>query len=193
MWIAIKEKLSAALCVFLCFLLQYSVFPAFSITKGVPNLILVAVCLHAWLRGEHSAMFCGFFAGLFVDIFFMDTIGLHALIYVYVGFLCGQFHRVFDEHEHRLPLFMILFADLGVLLLRFLLFEVLYGNFHFGSYLLYRMLPELVTTMLSAAVLYPLALWIEMHIVQYTPNKNDSDHFDPGSLADDTGSEGFGG
>ncbi len=193
MRIAIKEKITAALFVFLCFLFQSSVFPHFSVSRIVPDLILACVCIFAWLRGEYSGMFCGFFGGLFIDIFFMDTIGLHALIYVYVGFLCGQFHRFFDEHEYRIPIAMIVISDLCVLLLRFLLFDVLYGNFHFGQYFTARCLPEMVMTFWASIPLYPLALLIETRFVQVSRKKSDMDNWDPGNMSDDSGSEGIGG
>ncbi|MCR5129238.1 MAG: rod shape-determining protein MreD [Lachnospiraceae bacterium] len=191
MRINIREKFTAAVFVFLCFLLQSSVFPLFSLQRAVPDMILLCVCIYGWLRGEHSAMFCGFFGGLFIDIFFMDVLGVYALIYVFAGFLCGQLHRFFDEHEHRIPLFLIAIADLGVLLLRFLLFDVLYGNFRFGQYFVSRCLPEIVMTFLAGIVLYPVMLWVEMHFVHYERKKKDMNDRDHGNLSENSGSEGI--
>ncbi|MBR6156098.1 MAG: rod shape-determining protein MreD [Lachnospiraceae bacterium] len=192
MRIAIKEKITAAFFVCLCFLLQSSVFPLFSLQRAVPDMILLSVCIYGWLRGEHSAMFCGFFGGLFIDIFFMDVLGVNALIYVLAGFLCGQLHRFFDEHEHRIPLIMIVVADLAVLLLRFLLFDVLYGNFHLGQYFISRCLPEIVMTFLAGIVLYLVMHWVEMHIVLYERKKKDLIDRDHGNMSDNSGSEGIG-
>ena len=192
MRIAIKEKITAAFFVCLCFLLQSSVFPLFSLQRAVPDMILLSVCIYGWLRGEHSAMFCGFFGGLFIDIFFMDVLGVNALIYVFAGFLCGQLHRFFDEHEHRIPLMMIVVADLAVLLLRFLLFDVLYGNFHLGHYFISRCLPEIVMTFLAGIVLYLVMHWVEMHIVLYERKKKDLIDRDHGNMSDNSGSEGIG-
>ena len=192
MRIAIKEKLTAALFVFFCFLLQSSVFPILPLQRAVPDMILLCVCIYGWLRGEHSAMFCGFFGGLFIDIFFMDVLGVYALLYVFAGFLCGQMHIFFDEHEHRLPLLMIVIADLGVLLLRFLLFDVLYGNFHFGQYFVSRCLPEIVMTFLAGILLYPVLLWAEVHIVRYERKKKGMNDWDPGNISENSGSEGAG-
>ena len=84
---------------------------------------------------------------------------------------------------------MITCGDLAVLLIRFLLFDVLFGNFHFGNYLIDRCLPEMVMTLLAAIVLYPAALWIELRFVQFTRNKSDLDDW---NAPDDTGSEGVG-
>ena len=192
MRIAIKEKITAAFFVCLCFLLQSSVFPLFSLQRAVPDMILLSVCIYGWLRGEHSAMFCGFFGGLFIDMFFMDVLGVNALIYVFAGFLCGQLHRFFDEHEHRIPLMMIVVADLAVLLLRFLLFDVLYGNFHLGQYFISRCLPEIVMTFLAGIVLYLVMHWVEMHIVLYERKKKDLIDRDHGNMSDNSGSEGIG-
>ena len=189
MAVSIKEKITVALFLFLCFLLQSSVFPLFSVTRIVPDMIILCVCITGWLRGEHAAMHCGFFGGLFLDVFFMDTLGLHALIYVYLGFLAGQFHRFYDEHEYRIPLMMITVGDLCVLLIRFLLFDVLYGNFRFGNYLIDRCLPEIVMTLLAGIILYPIVLRIELRFVQFTRNKSDLDDW---NAPDDTGSEGVG-
>ena len=87
---------------------------------------------------------------------------------------------------------MIVIADLGVLLLRFLLFDVLYGNFHFGQYFVSRCLPEIVLTFLSGIVLYPVMLWVEMHFVRYERKNKDMNYRDTGSMSENSGSEGIG-
>ena len=87
---------------------------------------------------------------------------------------------------------MIVVADLAVLLLRFLLFDVLYGNFHLGQYFISRCLPEIVMTFLAGIVLYLVMHWVEMHIVLYERKKKDLIDRDHGNMSDNSGSEGIG-
>ncbi|MBR1472159.1 MAG: rod shape-determining protein MreD [Lachnospiraceae bacterium] len=171
MQLFLKEKVSAACMVCFCFLIQTSIFHVFSMQQPVPDLILICVCIYGWLRGEHSAMFCGFFGGLLIDIFFMDIIGFYALLYVYLGFLCGQMHRFFDAHEYRIPMATLVTSHLLFLLVRFVLLDVLNGNFHIGYYLLARCLPEMLYTLLCGIALYPVLLFVEQRFVQASPKR----------------------
>ena len=78
-----------------CFVLQSTVFPAISFGGIVPNLMIVLTASFGFMRGEKSGLLFGFFCGLLADIFFGSFIGLYALIYMYIGYLNGQFHHIY--------------------------------------------------------------------------------------------------
>lgn len=152
--------LISLLLTILCFVLQSTVFTAISFAGVVPNLMVILTASFGFMRGERSGMLFGFFCGLLADIFFGTTIGLYALIYLYIGYFNGKFNRIFYPDDIRLPLFLILCSDLSYGLLCYVLFFLLRGKFHFGYYLVHVILPEAVYTIAVTLLLYPLVLWI---------------------------------
>ncbi len=83
-----------AFLILLCFILQTSVFRWFDFAGIVPNLLILLTASYGFMDGEKTGLLIGFFCGLLCDIFFADYIGLFALIYMYIGFVCGFFHKI---------------------------------------------------------------------------------------------------
>ena len=165
----IKRILTGIIAVFLFFLIQSSVFKDLAHSGALPNLLLILTVSYGYLRGEQSAMIAGFFSGLLLDIFGMNVLGLYALIYVYLGYLAGTCHTWYEPVDFRIPLAMIFTGDILVLLLEFVLFFVLNGDFGFRYYLTGKALPELAATMIISIPVYPLLLWIEERFVNVDP------------------------
>ncbi len=165
----VKRILTGIVAVFLFFLIQSSVFKHLAYIGALPNLLLILTVSYGYLRGEQSAMIVGFFSGLLLDIFGMNVLGLYALIYVYLGYLAGTCHTWYEPVDFRIPLAMIFAGDLCVLLLEFVLFFVLNGDFGFRYYLTGKALPELAATMILSIPVYPLLLWIEERFVNVDP------------------------
>lgn len=165
----VKRILTGIIAVFLFFLIQSSVFKDLAHSGALPNLLLILTVSYGYLRGEQSAMIAGFFSGLLLDIFGMNVLGLYALIYVYLGYLAGTCHTWYEPVDFRIPLAMIFTGDILVLLLEFVLFFVLNGDFGFRYYLTGKALPELAATMIISIPVYPLLLWIEERFVNVDP------------------------
>ena len=51
------------------FLLQGTVFQAFSFSGIVPNLMIIVTSSYGFMRGKRSGMIVGFFSGLLIDLF----------------------------------------------------------------------------------------------------------------------------
>lgn len=187
----IKKILTGILAVFLFFLIQSSVLKNLAYSGAIPNLLLILVCSYGYMRGERAAMWAGFFTGLLLDIFGMNVLGLYALIYVYLGYLAGLCHSWYEPMEFRIPLAIIFIGDLMVLLVQFILFFVLNGDFGFKYYLIGKALPELATTMISSVAIYPLLLWIEERFVNVDPaEKKKREDWSVGDLAEAERKEG---
>ena len=143
-----------------CFVLQSTVFPAISFGGIVPNLMIVLTASFGFMRGEKSGLLFGFFCGLLADIFFGSFIGLYALIYMYIGYLSGQFNHIFYPDDIKLPLISIFVSDLLYGILYYLTLFMLRGRFHFSYYLIHIIVPETVYTILITLLFYPFILWM---------------------------------
>jgi rod shape-determining protein MreD len=155
-----KRGIITAFLIFICFLLQCTVFQTLDFGGIVPNLLIVLVSSFGFMRGEKTGLVIGFFCGLLVDIFFASVIGFYALLYMYIGYMNGKFCTIFYPHDIKLPIALILGSDLFYGLVCYVILFLLRGRFDFGYYLAHIILPEIVYTIVVTLFLYPLILWI---------------------------------
>ena len=87
-----------------------------------------------------------------------DLLGFYALLFLYVGYLCGQANRLFYPEDIKLPLMMIAAADLCVNFVCYLIMFLMRARLDIGYYLLHIILPEAVYTIVVAFIFYPLLL-----------------------------------
>ncbi len=143
------------------FVLQTTLFQALSFGGIVPNLMIVLTASYGFYEREESRTSDRiFFSGLLCDIFFGSVIGLNALIYMYIGYLNGQFHHIFYPDDIKLPLISIFVSDLSYGILYYLTLFLLRGRFHFSYYLVHIIVPETVYTILVTLLFYPFILWM---------------------------------
>ena len=79
--------LSILVCVFfvfICFLLQSTVFPSLAFGGIIPNLMIVVTASYGFMRGRKTGLLVGFFSGLIMDMFSGNVLGFYALIYMYI-------------------------------------------------------------------------------------------------------------
>lgn len=153
-----KRFLVSVFLILLCFLLQTTVFHSLSFGGIVPNLLIVITVSLGLIRGKKTGLLTGFFCGLLADIFFGETLGLNAMIYMYIGYTNGKLNRIFYPEDIKLPLGMILASDLAYGLLYYMSMFLMRARFHFGYYFGHIILPEMVYTILTTLLLYPLIL-----------------------------------
>ncbi len=159
-----RRKLTVFLIISICFILQCTLFQAFSFASISPNLLIVAVSSFGFMRGRKEGMWIGFFSGLLLDLFFGSVIGFYALVYAYIGYVNGFFRKRFFPDDIKLPLILIAASDLSYNMLVYFFLFFLRGRFRFGYYFLHIMLPELVYTILVTIVLYFLILRINQKL-----------------------------
>ena len=106
-----KRVIVTAFFIFICFLLQCTVFRALAFGGIVPNLLIVLTASFGFMRGEKTGLLIGFFSGLLVDIFFGSVIGFYALLYMYIGYANGKFSAIFYPEDIKLPITLILCSD----------------------------------------------------------------------------------
>lgn len=156
--------------IFVCFLLQATVFTRLDLGGITPNLFIVLTASFGFMRGEKEGLVIGFICGLLMDIFFSDYIGLYALVYMYIGFFNGKFKKIFYPDDIKLPITLIVFSDLIYGLVCYLSF-LLRGKFHFIYYLVHIILPEIVYTIIVTIALYPIILMINKKLDNYEKGK----------------------
>lgn len=152
------RKITLAVMILFCFLLQTTVFRSLAFAGIVPNLLIVLTSAFGFMRGEKEGLWVGFFAGLLCDIFFGDILGFHALVYMYIGFLNGKFCKIFYPEDIKLPIALITVSDLSYGMICYVLLFLLRGRLDFLFYLKAVILPEVVYTIVVTCLLYPLVL-----------------------------------
>lgn len=155
-----KRFFITAVLIFVCFLLQCTVFHTLAFGGIVPNLLIVLTASFGFMRGEKTGLLIGFFCGLLVDIFFGNSIGFYSLLYMYIGYMNGKFSAVFYPEDIKLPIILIIGSDCFYGLMCYVILFLLRGRFDFKYYFMHIILPEIVYTIVVTIFLYPLILWI---------------------------------
>ncbi len=155
-----KRGIITGLFIFICFLLQCTVFRALDFGGIVPNLLIIVTASFGFMRGERTGLLIGFFSGLLVDIFFCEVIGFYALLYMYIGYLNGKFTTIFYPEDIKLPITLILCSDFIYGIICYTILFLLRGRFDFQYYFVHIILPEIVYTIVVTLFLYPIILWV---------------------------------
>ncbi len=163
-----KKVIISIISVIILFLLQTNTFHHISFNGIVPDLLLILVCYYGYYRGANSGIITGFFCGLILDVFYSDTLGMHSLIYLYLGFFCGILNFLYIEEDIKVPLFCVTIADLLSSIFTYFFRFALNGYFNFSYYFLHIILPELFYTVVVALAFYPLFKFVENKVIPYT-------------------------
>lgn len=155
-----RRGIITALLIIVCYILQSTVFPAIAFAEIVPNLLIVVTASCGFMWGDRTGLMVGFVSGLLADVFSGDAIGMHAMIYMYIGYLNGKFNGIFYPEDIKLPMALILISDLFYGLFTYLLLFMMRSRFAFRFYFMNIILPEIVYTILVTLLLYPIILWI---------------------------------
>ena len=152
------RKVIVTVFIFVCFVLQCSVFSNLAFAGIIPNLMIVLTSAFGFMRGKKEGIWVGFFCGLCMDIFYGSTIGFYALIYTYIGYFNGMFRKLFYPEDIKLPMLLIMGSDLIYSFAVYFFLFFFRGKFQLTYYIQHIILPELVYTMLVTIVLYMIIL-----------------------------------
>ena len=154
------RKLCIGLCLIVGFLFQVTLFQGLSLASTKPNLILILVFTFGIMRGKKTGIWTGFFGGLLLDIYYGDSIGFYAMIYMYIGYLNGVFYKLFYDEDITLPLLLIFMSNLlygfSIYVIRFLL----RGRLDIVYYFQHVVVAETIYTMVVAIIIYRPLLWM---------------------------------
>lgn len=161
----ILKRISAAVLIVFIFVLQSSLFCYLTINGASPDLLLIVVVVLAMLRGKSDGMAYGFGAGLLWDIFYSSIIGFNALLYMFIGFVCGHVKDIIVPFDMKLPAIGVSLGKLFALFFTYIVRFLLFGNFALGTYFVHIMLPEFLYTMGIFAALNPLLMLLEFKVL----------------------------
>lgn len=169
-----KRNIFIALMVIICFVLQSTLFRALSFGGISPNLLIIITAAFGFMCGKTCGLLVGFSAGLLYDIFFGDVLCFHALIYMYIGYINGNFKQIFYKDDIKLPLVLITSSDLVFGLTYYFLLFLLRGRFHFLHYFESIIIPEVVYTVVVTLMIYPLIRFVTGKLEQQEKRSEDS-------------------
>lgn len=152
------RKVVVTLFIFICFILQCSVFGSLAFAGIIPNLMIILTSSFGFMRGEKEGLIIGFFCGLLCDIFSGNFLGFYALVLMYIGYLNGKFSRIFYPEDIKLPIALIITSDLSYGVICYCLMFLLRGRFQFSYYFAHVILPEALYTIVITIFLYPIIL-----------------------------------
>ena len=109
-------------------ILQTSFFMYFNLFGALPNLVFTLFFLLIFFNSKNqylAAVFFGFFAGLFLDIFSIFPIGSSIILLTIVGLLVKKIQSLLKEKKEDYPFiyFIVLFA------ISLVIYELLLRNF----------------------------------------------------------------
>ncbi len=161
----LKRILVIAFVIYICFLLQTSVFSRYPLAGVTPNILICVVSTYGFMKGRTQGIIIGFFTGLLIDVFSGSLFGVYALIYMYIGMLNGFFKKQFFGDDLRLPMILIGTSDLLYGISSYLCFFAIRKQYDFLFYVFNIILPEVVYTLLVSIFIYYLLLrlnnWME--------------------------------
>ncbi|MBQ6321448.1 MAG: rod shape-determining protein MreD, partial [Lachnospiraceae bacterium] len=150
------RKVVMAILILVTAFLQCSVFQIFQVASIKPNLLLIVTVSFALMRGRRGGLLTGFFCGLVLDLFFPGQIGLHAFLYMWIGYLCGYSFRIFYDDDIKTPVLLVAVSDLVYGFALYLLTFLMRGRIHFFYYLGRIIIPETLYTIVMTILFYRL-------------------------------------
>ena len=154
------KKLRIVLLVFIiiisCFILQTSILPMILSSDITPNLMIIVTASYGFMFGDREGMCIGLVCGLLSDIYFGPLIGFEAGVYAVIGYFSGKFQKILYVEDLAFPLSLIAVCDFVYGFLTFVFLFAMRNRLFMRAFLMQRMLPEMVYTLLAALPLYPL-------------------------------------
>jgi rod shape-determining protein MreD len=154
--------LTIGFVIYINFILQTTWLRHIAILGVVPLTAMLIIVSYAILRGDVEGAVVGFCAGLLQDVFFMDVIGIHALLFAVTGYICGKPFKDFFTDSFLLPVVLTLFAMLGYETIFYFINFTMRGRL--ADYFRIIILPETIYTMLLAIPVYRLMFYINKKI-----------------------------
>ena len=158
------KQLFLAIVIIVTYVLQITLMPEIAVFGVSPNLILIIVCSIAFLFGGTSGGIVGFCCGILLDLYYGRSIGLNALLYLYVGAVLGNFNkRIFKDNYLVILIFMIFTTYIYELIIYVYSVIIYSQNFSFLSCIINSSLLVVVNTILSLFI-YPVLLRINLNL-----------------------------
>lgn len=149
--------------ILICFIIQSSTSNYFALADIMPNLLLILVASTAYMRGRMSGLMVGFFSGLLVDLMYGSyvigsyaLIGVHALLYLMIGYIFGYTNKIYSNDDYTLPVIIVAVSDFVYQFFYYIIEFLLRGRLNFLFYIRRIIFPEIIYTVAVSIFLYKL-------------------------------------
>ena len=157
--------------ILICFVLQTSMFHYIALAGIMPNLLLILVISHAYMKGRLTGLLLGLFSGLLVDFMYGSyVIGLYALLYMLIGYFIGFTNKIYSNDDYTLPIIIIAISDFIYGFFYYVFEFLLRGRLNFLYYFRRLILPEIIYTVAVSIFLYKLLHMIN-HWIDHNPKE----------------------
>ena len=182
---AVLLKVRSVILVFFviiaCFVTETTILPSIAILDIMPNLMIIVTASYGFMFGDRVGILIGCVSGLLCDIFFGPLIGFQAAVYALIGYLCGKFEKILYVEDLAFPLTLIAAADLFYGFLSYVFLFMMQNRLFFRRFFLQQVIPEMVYTLLSAVLLYPLLRLLYQRFLR--PVRRSAQSNDPDTVA----------
>lgn len=160
----IKRIITLAILIVINFVLQSTIFGFHSLNSTTPNLLLILTMSFGLMRGRKEGLLVGAFSGLLVDTFFSTVLGPYMLLYMFIGYINGFFHKNYMIEDVLLPLIVVIVDDFLFNTIIFIVGFLLRNKTNYGIYLLHVILPEILCTALLTVLIYKIYVFINKRL-----------------------------
>ncbi len=165
---SMKRRIILVFLILTCFLLQSTIFKTLSLGSISPNLMVIVTSSYGFMSGKKEGLWVGFFCGLLEDIFYGRLLGMHAMIYMYIGYANGYFNHIFYEEDIKLPIFLISVSELVYGLGTYVIMFMMRSRFAFSYYMIRIILPELIYTIVVTLIFYRVIYMVNRRMEDQT-------------------------
>ncbi|MBQ7469497.1 MAG: rod shape-determining protein MreD [Pseudobutyrivibrio sp.] len=169
----LRRILIIALIIFVCYILQTSVFARYPLAGVTPNILICVVATYGFMKGRRYGILIGFSTGLLLDIYSGVLFGLYALVYMYIGLLNGLFKKQFFGDDLRLPMILIGTSDLIYGVLSYFVLFTIRSQKDFSFYFMNVIMPEVVYTLVVSIFVYYAILHVNNWIDKFEKKGSD--------------------
>ena len=138
------------------FLFQTTIFSHLKLADVVPDILMITTASLGYIVGKKTGALTGFVCGLLLDCTYGTLIGLYALMYTAIGYVCGFANRIYSEEDYTLPLFLIGGSEFAFSFIYYVLFYLLKGDLDFGHFSMRFLFPRVIYTVMVSIIIYRL-------------------------------------
>ena len=159
------RRIITILCLILImFLLQSTLFSFHDVTGIAPNLMLILTMSFGIMRGRREGMLTGFVCGFLYDFYAGGIIGPYMLLFMFIGYINGAFHKDFLMEDIMLPVIIIIIDEFVFSFIEYIVFFMLRNRTDIGFYFVNVIIPKVFYTAVAGAILYRVFLAINKYL-----------------------------
>ena len=155
-----RRAITIFILIIVSFLFQSAIFSYHNVTGAAPNLLLILTMSFGIMRGRREGLLVGVLSGFLYDLFFGSLIGPYMLLFMFIGYLNGAFHKNFLMEDVMLPVFIIAFDEFVFNFVVFIAAFLLRNRTDLVFYFKHVFLPQIFYTVLATIVIYRFYVWL---------------------------------